>query len=183
MLSVLVKLIRRRRRDSHRKRLLKLGLRIGRNTHFMDDVFIDSAHAFLVTVGDNCTIAPKVRILAHDASMRKHLGCTRLGKVSIGDNCFVGDSAIILPGVTIGPNAVIGAGSVVTRDVPPDSVAAGNPARVLGSFQEFMEKHRQALGQSRGFPYQLYDVRFISEERKEEMKAFLEEHPGAYMVG
>ena len=53
----------------------------------------------------------------------------------IGDNVWIGGGAIVLPGVTIGNNAIIGAGSVVTRDIPADTVAAGNPARVLKTLE------------------------------------------------
>jgi carbonic anhydrase/acetyltransferase-like protein (isoleucine patch superfamily) len=62
------------------------------------------------------------------------------GKITIQDNCVIGVSSIILPGVTIGPDSIVGAGSVVTRDVPPKSVAAGNPARVLCTLDEYIAK-------------------------------------------
>ena len=56
--------------------------------------------------------------------------------VTIGDNCWIGAGAVICPGVTIGDNSVIGAGSVVTRDIPANSVAVGNPCRVLREINE-----------------------------------------------
>ena len=58
------------------------------------------------------------------------------------DNCVVGMRAILLPGVTIGPDSIVGAGSVVTRDVPPRTVAAGVPARVLCTLDEYAERYR-----------------------------------------
>ena len=64
----------------------------------------------------------------------------KVGKVDIKDNVFVGHGAIVLPDVTIGPNAIIAAGAVVTRDVPENSIVAGVPARVIGSLNEHVKK-------------------------------------------
>ncbi len=87
-----------------------------------------------VTIGDNVQIAPNVSIYAaghpiHPAS--RNSGYEWGAPVTIGSNVWIGGSVVILPGVTIGDNAVIGAGSVVTKDIPPDCIAAGNPCRVL----------------------------------------------------
>ena len=78
-----------------------------------------------VHVGENSYVAFDVVILAHDMSRgtRAH---TRIGK-----NCFIGGRSLILPGITIGDGSIVGAGSVVTRDVPDRTVVAGNPARVI----------------------------------------------------
>ena len=86
-----------------------------------------------VTIGDHSMFGPAVQIYTathpFDAALRRR---EEYGKpVVIGDDVWVGGGAIICPGVTIGARAVIGAGSVVTRDVPEDVVAAGNPCRVL----------------------------------------------------
>ena len=107
------------------------GLKLGKGVEIIDTFFFDPSHCYLISIGDNCTICPGVRLIAHDASTKKFLGYTKLGKIDIKENCFIGDSTIILPGVTIGPNSIIGAGSVVTKNIPPNVVAAGNPARVL----------------------------------------------------
>lgn len=94
-------------------------------------VILDCNH---VTIGDNVMFAPNVQIYAAyhplDASTRI-AGPELASPVSIGNNVWIGGAAIVLPGVTIGDNTVIGAGSVVTRDVPPNVVAAGNPSRVI----------------------------------------------------
>ena len=64
-------------------------------------------------------------LLAHDACRKKK------ADVYIGDNCFIGNYAVIMPGVRIGDEVIIGAGSIVTKDIPSNCIAAGNPARVI----------------------------------------------------
>jgi acetyltransferase-like isoleucine patch superfamily enzyme len=78
-----------------------------------------------VHVGAHSYVAFEARILCHDRTRGLYL------HTRIGENCFIGGRSLILPGVEIGDNTVVGAGSVVTKSVPPRSVVAGNPARVL----------------------------------------------------
>ncbi|MFO1421907.1 MAG: acyltransferase, partial [Candidatus Competibacteraceae bacterium] len=84
-------------------------------------------------------------LLGHDASavmLNRAFGLKldRVGKIDIRDHVFVGHGSIILPGVTIGPNAIVAAGSVVNRDVPPDSIVAGVPARVVGNIDRLIAR-------------------------------------------
>ena len=93
-----------------------------------------------VTIGDNCQFAPNVSIYTaghpvHPDS-RNSLYEYGIG-VSIGDNVWIGGSTVILPGVHIGSNTVIGAGSVVTKDIPDWVVAAGNPCKVIRKITEW----------------------------------------------
>ena len=83
--------------------------------------------------------------MVHDASLNKTLGYTKYGKVEIGDNVFIGLGSIILPNVKIGNRVVVGAGSVVSKDIPDNSVAVGNPCRVIGTFDEYFERQRKNL--------------------------------------
>jgi maltose O-acetyltransferase len=122
------------------------GLKLGERVYFGPEVIVDSYHCWLISIGDDCVFAPRVHILAHDASMKRHLKYTRIGRVNIGKKTFVGAGTIILPGVSIGHDVIIGAGSVVTRDIPDEVVAAGNPARVICTTAEFLRKHREQLG-------------------------------------
>lgn len=107
-------------------------LRLGKKVYFnFNCVVLDVAQ---VTIGDNTLIGPGVQILTAthplDAAERRS-GLEAAKPISIGTDVWIGGGAILCPGVSIGDRSVIGAGSVVTRDVPPDVVVAGNPARVL----------------------------------------------------
>lgn len=87
-----------------------------------------------VTIGDDCFIGPNVSIYTACHSTDPVERNTRrewAEPVTIGDNVWIGGSVTILPGVTIGDNVTIGAGSVVTKDIPSNSVAVGNPCRVI----------------------------------------------------
>ena len=92
-----------------------------------------------VTIGDNCQLAPNVAIYTagHPVDPGTRNSGYEYGKaVTIGDNVWIGGNSVICPGVTIASNTVIGAGSVVTRDIPAWSVAAGNPCRVIRAITE-----------------------------------------------
>lgn len=123
------------------------GLVVGRNFNMLDGVKIDWSHCWHITIGDDVTLAPGVRILAHDASTKTYLGYTRIAKVDIGDRVFIGAGSIVLPGVRIGNDVVIGAGSLVSRDIPDKVVAAGNPARVLVGMDEYLDRKRREMGE------------------------------------
>ena len=121
------------------------GLEVGRDVAILPDVYIDYSHYWHVSIGDEVTLAPYVKIIAHDASTRRHLGYTRIGKIRIEDRVFVGAGSIILPGVTIGQNSIIGAGSVVTSSIPENVVAAGNPAKVICTLEAFLAKREAEM--------------------------------------
>lgn len=114
---------------------------------FAGDIFLDPSHCCLIDVGNNVTFAPNVRLIAHDASTKQFLGFTRIGLIKIHDDCFVGDSVIFLPGVTVGPRAIIGAGSIVSKSIPADSVAVGNPARVICGLDDYLKRVRTSADQ------------------------------------
>ncbi len=107
---------------------IRLGKRFFANFHL---TVLDEAY---VTIGDDCFLGPNVSIYTACHSTNPVERNTRLEwakPVTIGHNVWIGGDVTILPGVTIGDNCTIGAGSVVTRDIPANSIAAGNPARVI----------------------------------------------------
>jgi maltose O-acetyltransferase len=140
MIKKILVIINEKKRARYIRNLVARGLTLGRQVHIVDTFFFDPSHCFLISIGDNCTICPNVRLIAHDASTKNAMGYTKIAKIEIRENCFIGDSVTVLPGVTIGSNSIIGAGSVVTRSIPENSVAAGNPARVITTTEAYLAK-------------------------------------------
>ena len=128
--------------DDYRKR----GVKIGANPALYDCI-LDYGHGYLIEIGDNVTMA-HVTVLTHDASTKRKLGYSKIGRVKIGSDVFIGHGTIILPGVTIGNNVVIGAGSVVKSDIPDNTVAVGNPAAAVCSLDKYIEKNRKRMSSS-----------------------------------
>ncbi|RJP50892.1 MAG: acyltransferase [Anaerolineaceae bacterium] len=89
-----------------------------------------------VYIGGNCMIAPGVKIISANHSIENpERNWLEDAPIRIGKNCWLGTNVIILPGVVIGDRAIIGAGAVVTHDLPSNSIVAGNPARVIRSYE------------------------------------------------
>ena len=120
----------------------KQGAQIGNNCRIYIDTF--GSEPYLVKIGNHCTITNGVKFITHDGGcwiFREEIpDLNKFGKIEIEDNCFIGLDSIIMPNVKIGRNSIIGAGAVVTKDVPPESIAIGIPARVIGSTKAFKEK-------------------------------------------
>lgn len=119
-------------------KIRKAGGCVGANVDILASS-IDMAEPYLIKIGNNVTITG-VKILTHDASLKKTIGYSKVGKVIIGDDVFIGWGAIILADTTIGNKVVIGAGAVVARDIPDNSVVIGNPCRIICSYDEYVEK-------------------------------------------
>ncbi len=103
---------------------------------------------YLVTLGDNVFISLETQFVTHDGGVlpfRKEIPDLDLAApISVGSNTFIGTKVLILKGVTIGENCVIGAGSIVTKSVPDDCIAAGNPARVIKKTDEYLAQAKSA---------------------------------------
>ena len=110
----------------------------GENCVIGEETFINHGAYLMdgatITIGSHCFIGPNLGCYTAEHALdieRRNRGLERARPIMIGDNCWLGGDVKILPGVTIGEGAVVGAGSVVTKDIPPFVVAVGNPCRVL----------------------------------------------------
>ena len=121
-----------------------IGVNIGKN-NFIPDKDCWSSEPYLITVGNNCQITYGVRIFTHgggNVARKKYPNFDVFGKVTIGDWVYIGTNSLIMPGVTIGDNVLVAAGSVVTKSIPPGVVVGGNPARILSTIEEYI-KHNE----------------------------------------
>jgi maltose O-acetyltransferase len=157
----------KRKKEVYLNRLVQRGLTLGKNVEIIDTFFFDPSHCFLITIGDNTTICPNVRLIAHDASTKKYLGYTKIGKIDIGKNCFIGDSVKILPHVTVGDNCIVGAGAVVTKNIPENCVAAGNPAKVIARTDEYIARIKTINRNKKIFDKSYYIDRLDENKRRE----------------
>ena len=123
----------------NRPRILrKLGCKVGKDVFVGDYVRIDLSHADMITIDDHAHIASGTRLLCHQRNMSDYCvgdDYAKLGyiikPIHLCKGCLVGMESFIMPGVTIGEGAIIGAGSLVTKDIPAWTVATGRPAKVV----------------------------------------------------
>ena len=155
------------------EKLISMGMKVGKNFGRLHGVILDPSHCWLIEIGDNVTMAPRVHVLCHDASTKGFLGYTKIGRVTIGNDVFIGAESVILPGVTIGNNVSIGANSTVTHDVPDNTVVAGSPARVLCSLEEYLAKERARMGSSPCYGEEYTLRQNVSMEKRQLQKAEL----------
>ena len=123
----------------------KNGAVIGKNCKVNGNASFGS-EPWLITLGDHVELSNDVQLITHDGAtwvfrdQERYKDVIRYGKINIKDNCFIGARSTILPGVTIGPNSIVGACSLVRKDVEPNSVYAGVPAKRICSVEEYAEK-------------------------------------------
>ncbi len=121
----------------------KQGVKVGKDCRIY--ILKWGSEPFLISIGDRVTITSGVKILTHDGatcliSSENSARYQRYAPVTIGNDVFVGVNSIIMPGVEIGHNVVIAAGSVVTKDIPNNTVVAGSPAKKIMTFYEYEKK-------------------------------------------
>lgn len=122
------------------------GIQIGRGTKLRpSSCYIDTTRPSLVTIGRNCMLNENFRLLTHDFVCRVFRNSGRdfvnsSGRVTIGDNVSFGQNVTVLKGVSIGDNCFIGAGSIVSKDIPANSIAVGSPCKVVMTLEEFYQR-------------------------------------------
>lgn len=125
------------------------GVKIGKDVFFGSLIVLDDAYPEHITIEDHVQVSAGAKIVAHDSSFHNVFEGrlpTYIGPVVIKQHVYIGSGALILPGVTIGEYAIVGAGAVVTSDVPPRAIVVGVPARVVGTIDEKVEKFLSRRG-------------------------------------
>ena len=151
--------------DVRIRKLKELGFSIGNNV-FIDNVEIEDLYPEFLQIEDDVVIAYGTRILVHDSSMNNLFGDPiRFGKVIIKKGAYIGSKCIIMPGVTIGEGALIGAGSLVTHNVKDHMVAFGSPAKEYMKVIEYREKFLKSIDKDE---YYYWDILPFSKRILEE---------------
>lgn len=126
--------------ESNVSHMIQGGAIVGEDCHIYGQCRVDIPA--LLKIGSNVTISQNVRFLMHDASTKRDIGYSKVGKIVIGDNCFVGIDSTIMPGTVIGDNVIVGTSTVVRGKIPSNSVVVGNPGVVVCTKNDYIEKQR-----------------------------------------
>ena len=128
--------------------LKKIGCHLGKDIFVGDHVRIDAGHADLIYIEDHAHITGGCRLLCHQRELRDYRRGDdaaklpyRLGEIHIGKGVMIGMESLIMPGVTIGDGAIVGAYSLVTKDIPSWTIATGRPAKVIKEIKEREDEH------------------------------------------
>lgn len=147
-----------KKRSSIEKLAAKAGVVFGDDNSFAS-CFWSSAEPYLIKIGSNCQITADVKIFTHGGSKVARTVYPKFdcfGKVEIGNNVYIGNNSLIMPGVTIGNDVLVAAGSVVCQSVPSGVVVGGNPAHVICTVKEYIARNK---------PYNL-DTKGLSRREK-----------------
>ena len=147
---------------------LPLRMTVGRDCHIYTNQ-LDGRFGRYITLGDEVVLAGRSKIICHDAARGGQTGVYLTAPVKIGSRTYIGADATVLPGVTIGEDVVVGAGSVVTRDVPDGAVVAGSPARQVGTSADLDKKRLALLDSLPVFDPGLYNVQPVPPDRLDEL--------------
>lgn len=133
-------------RESPEQFARRKGVKIGKGCFISTKNF--PSEAYLIEIGDNVRIASKTSFFTHGGiwSLRKLYNDPDLdhfGKIKVGNNSYIGENCMIMPGVTIGEKCIIGGGSVVTKSVPDGCMVAGNPAKFIGYTDAFYKRLKE----------------------------------------
>ena len=142
---------------------VKAGMKVGTGITVMGNVNFGS-EPYLITLENEVRISSNVSFITHDGGtwafrdLEEYADVIKYGKIYVGERTFIGAKSIIMPGVTIGKRCVIGAGSVVTKDVPDGCVVGGVPAKVIMTTEEYARKSKEAM--------KPYDIEAYQKDKK-----------------
>ena len=131
------------------------GIRIGKDCKIYGNVSF-GGEPYLISIGDHVRITNGVRFITHDGGLwvlREKFNMPNIdkfGPIKIGNNVHIGIDSIIMPGVTIGDDVIIGCGAVVTKDIPNGEIRGGVPARKIKTLEEYFEKNKDSFHQTKG---------------------------------
>lgn len=118
-----------------------VGVKIGARSIISTKHF--GSEPYLIKIGDNVRVTKDVKFFTHGAARmfrKNNPNFDFFGKINIGNNVYIGNNALILPGVSIGNNVIVAAGAVVSKSIPDDSIVGGNPAKIIGRVSELEER-------------------------------------------
>ena len=127
---------------SPEKRARMAGVNMGADNFIADDFW--SSEPYLITIGNHCQITRGVKMHTHGGGGAVRLKYPKFdcfGKITLGDYVYLGSDVTIMPGVSIGDNVLVAACSVVTKSVPSNVVVGGNPAKIICSIDEYIERN------------------------------------------
>ena len=156
-MSMLKMILNRMRRKDNVQIARELGVRIGENCRILTNPYACfGSEPYLIEIGNHVEVTGDCRFVTHDGGLwvlREAEDCKdidKFGKIKIGNNVFIGLRSTIMPGVTVGDNCVIGAGSLLTKSVPSGEVWAGVPAKRICSIEEYKEKVLAVADRTKG---------------------------------
>lgn len=123
-------------------RAKRAGVKMGKENFIAGDFW--SSEPYLITIGNHCQITRDVKFFTHGgggAIRRQYPNFDCFGKIIIGDYVYIGNNAMVMPGVSIGDNVLVAAGSVVTKSVPSNVVVGGNPAKILCKIEDYVQRN------------------------------------------
>ena len=157
---------------------VKRGMKIGKNFSRQSGTKFDPSNCWLIEIGDDVRMANNVQILAHDFSPMHYTGYVRFGKVIIGNRVWVGANTTILMNVRIGDDVIIGANSLVNKDIPSGVVVGGVPARVICTTEEYRQKQMMLISECPN--YMKSDLTYggkMTKEKQREILRTMDENP------
>lgn len=131
------------------------GVNLGEN-NMVADYDHWGTEPYLIKIGDNCQLTHGCKFFTHGGGnvlRNKYPDFDVFGRIAIGNWCYIGTNALIMPGVTLGDNVLVAAGSIVTKSVPSNSIVAGNPAKIICSIDDYYNRNKKFNIHTKGLSY------------------------------